>query len=67
MGNWRPTTNISRVSASSSSLPAHCTTAPASPVAGAVSLHSLKNHEGKGVERIGETSPARWVLKEAAN
>lgn len=24
--------------------------------------HSLKNHEGKGVERIGEGSPARWML-----
>ena len=22
--------------------------------------HSLKNHEGKGVERVGEVSPARW-------
>jgi hypothetical protein len=37
--------------------------APASsPEAGAVSLHSLKNHEGKGVERVGEASPARWAL-----
>jgi hypothetical protein len=25
--------------------------------------HSLKNHEGKGVERVGEASPARWRLK----
>lgn len=24
--------------------------------------HSLKNHEGKGVERVGEASPARWRL-----
>ncbi|WP_338827221.1 hypothetical protein [Bradyrhizobium sp. 27S5] len=24
--------------------------------------HSLKNHEGKGVARIGEASPARWQL-----
>ncbi|MBR0896821.1 hypothetical protein JQ616_17820 [Bradyrhizobium tropiciagri] len=22
--------------------------------------HSLKNHEGKGVERVGEANPARW-------
>ena len=29
--------------------------------------HSLKNHEGKGVERAGDSSPARWRLKEAAN
>lgn len=25
--------------------------------------HSLKNHEGKGVERVGEAVPARWRLK----
>ncbi|MBK3664320.1 hypothetical protein JJE66_24235 [Bradyrhizobium diazoefficiens] len=25
--------------------------------------HSLKNHEGKGVERIGEGNPARWMLR----
>jgi hypothetical protein len=25
--------------------------------------HSLKNHEGQGVERVGEASPARWRLK----
>jgi hypothetical protein len=24
--------------------------------------HSLKNHEGKGVEQVGEASPARWRL-----
>nr|WP_166294410.1 hypothetical protein [Bradyrhizobium sp. 2S1]MCK7670841.1 hypothetical protein [Bradyrhizobium sp. 2S1] len=24
--------------------------------------HSLKNHEGKGVERVGEATPARWRL-----
>jgi hypothetical protein len=24
--------------------------------------HSLKNHDGKGVERVGEASPARWRL-----
>jgi hypothetical protein len=24
--------------------------------------HSLKNHESKGVERVGESSPARWRL-----
>jgi len=29
--------------------------------------HSLKNHEGKGVERAGDSSPAHWRLKEAAN
>jgi hypothetical protein len=29
--------------------------------------HSLKNHEGKGVEIVGEARPARWRLKEAAN
>jgi hypothetical protein len=29
--------------------------------------HSLKNHEGKGVEIIDEARPARWRLKEAAN
>jgi hypothetical protein len=26
--------------------------------------HSLKNHEGKGVERVGEASPARWRLSQ---
>jgi hypothetical protein len=25
--------------------------------------HSLKNHEGEGVERVGEASPARWKLR----
>ena len=25
--------------------------------------HSLKNHEGKGVEIVGEARPARWRLK----
>jgi hypothetical protein len=29
--------------------------------------HRLKNHEGKGVEIVGEARPARWRLKEAAN
>jgi hypothetical protein len=29
--------------------------------------HGLKNHEGKGVEIVGEVRPARWKLKEAAN
>jgi len=24
--------------------------------------HSLKNHDGKGVQRVGEASPARWQL-----
>jgi hypothetical protein len=24
--------------------------------------HSLKNHEGKGVQRVSEGSPARWEL-----
>lgn len=24
--------------------------------------HSLKNHEGKGVERVGEASPAKWRI-----
>jgi hypothetical protein len=24
--------------------------------------HSLKNHDGKGVQRVGEASPARWAL-----
>jgi hypothetical protein len=24
--------------------------------------HSLKNHNGKGVQRVGEASPARWRL-----
>ena len=24
--------------------------------------HGLKNHEGKGVQRVGEASPARWTL-----
>jgi hypothetical protein len=27
------------------------------------SLHGLKNHEGKGVEIVGEARPARWQLK----
>lgn len=25
--------------------------------------HSLKNHEGKGVQIVGEARPARWVIK----
>jgi hypothetical protein len=29
--------------------------------------HSLKNHEGRGVQIVGEARPARWKLKEAAN
>ena len=29
--------------------------------------HSLKNHEGRGVEIVGEARPARWRLKETAN
>jgi hypothetical protein len=29
--------------------------------------HSLKNHEGKSVQIVGEARPARWKLKEAAN
>jgi hypothetical protein len=29
--------------------------------------HSLKNHDGRGVERVGEASPARWKLKQSAN
>jgi hypothetical protein len=29
--------------------------------------HSLKNHEGKGVEIVGEARPARRQLKQAAN
>jgi hypothetical protein len=29
--------------------------------------HSLKNHEGKGVQIVGEVRPARWRLKEAAS
>jgi hypothetical protein len=29
--------------------------------------HSLKNHEGKGVQIVGEARPARWKLKEAAS
>ena len=24
--------------------------------------HSLRNHDGKGVQRVGESSPARWKL-----
>jgi hypothetical protein len=28
---------------------------------------SLRNHDGKGVERTNEGSPAKWRLKEAAN
>jgi len=27
--------------------------------------HGLKNHEAKGVQIVGEASPARWKLKEA--
>jgi hypothetical protein len=30
-------------------------------------LASLRNHAGKGVQRANEGSPARWLLKEAAN
>ena|SRR5882762_5625164 len=41
------------------------TTADAQAVALGIQ-HSLKNHEGKGVERIDGYSPARWRLKEAA-
>jgi hypothetical protein len=26
---------------------------------------SLRNHDGKGVQRVNEGSPARWQLKEA--
>jgi hypothetical protein len=29
--------------------------------------HSLKNHEGKGAQIVGEARPARCRLKEAAN
>ncbi|SDN37693.1 hypothetical protein [Afipia sp. GAS231] len=29
--------------------------------------HGLKNHEGKGVEIVGEARPARWRLKQVAN
>jgi hypothetical protein len=29
--------------------------------------HSLSNHEGNGIERVGERKPGRWKLKEAAN
>jgi hypothetical protein len=29
--------------------------------------HSLKNHEGKGVQIVGEARLARWRLKEVAN
>lgn len=25
-------------------------------------LRSLQNHKGKGVQRVGEASPARWAL-----
>jgi hypothetical protein len=28
---------------------------------------SLRNHDGKGVQRANEGSPARWKLKETAN
>jgi hypothetical protein len=28
---------------------------------------SLKNHEGRGIEIVGEARPAKWKLKEAAN
>jgi hypothetical protein len=28
---------------------------------------SLRNHDGKGVQRANDGSPARWQLKEAAN
>jgi len=41
------------------------TTADAQAVALGIQ-HSLKNHEGKGVERVDGYSPARWRLKEAA-
>lgn len=29
--------------------------------------HSLANHDGNRVERVGDARPARWKLKEAAN
>jgi hypothetical protein len=28
--------------------------------------HSLKNHNGKGVQNVAEGKPAKWKLKEAA-
>jgi hypothetical protein len=28
---------------------------------------SLRNHDGKGVQRTNDGSPARWRLKETAN
>jgi len=30
-------------------------------------LASMRNHNGKGVGRVGEASPARWQLTQAAN
>jgi hypothetical protein len=30
-------------------------------------LASLRNHDGKGMQRVGEGVPARWRLNEAAN
>jgi hypothetical protein len=30
-------------------------------------LASMRNHNGKGIERANEGAPARWRLKEAAN
>jgi hypothetical protein len=30
-------------------------------------FHGLKNHEGKGVEIVGEARPARRKLKEVSN
>jgi hypothetical protein len=30
-------------------------------------LKLFKNHEGKGVQIVGEARPARWHLKEGAN
>jgi hypothetical protein len=32
-----------------------------------ITQHSLKNHEGRGVEIVGEARPARWRLKESAD
>ena len=42
------------------------TTADAQAVALGIQ-HSLKNHDGKGVERAGDSSPARWRLNGSAN
>jgi hypothetical protein len=28
---------------------------------------AMRNHEGRGVEAVGDGKPARWRLKEAAN